>query len=77
MEQKVYEHGCPFYRPIYRDRIIEREDRYGNIWDYQDKVLYAEFCKKKADFVLSVRDCEQCDGSTDSQTNMRCLPKAG
>lgn len=52
--------SCRHYKPLYRERVIEYEDRYGNPYEYRDELLVGEFCYKKQDYILGERDCKAC-----------------
>lgn len=65
---------CDYYRPYYRDLLVEDEDE---TWGYEDQILVAEFCMFKADYIVSCIVCKECRDNTDYRVNERSLPMAG
>lgn len=57
----VRERPCGYYKPIYRERVIEYEDKFGNPYEYREELLFAEFCYMKEDFILSELSCSRCE----------------
>lgn len=67
--------SCRHYKPLYRERVIEYEDQYGNPYEYEDELLVGEFCYKKQDYILGERDCKAC--RQEAQQEKFRLPLAG
>ena len=66
---------CKSYRPIYRERVIEWEDNYGNPCEYREDVLFAEFCMRKGDYILKDRDCRRCPRGQPQQSDEPVRPQ--
>lgn len=69
--------ACGHYKPIYRERVIDYEDRHGNPCEYREEVLFAEFCTAKEDFIIRELECKRCKNEASPMEKTEELPLAG
>lgn len=66
---------CEYYRPYYRQLIIEGDE---DVWPLEDQILVAEFCMSKRDYIVGSIDCHRCKvHKVEESNNQMKLPLAG